>query len=561
MLSVIMIFSLFSVCAAAAEDTLKITVANDLHLNLAIKANIVPGKYTAEDYSHVPAQGQLRLENALLIDDFFRQAAENDSDCVLIPGDLVDRGSDKEHTAMAAKLAAFEAASGKSVYVVPGNHDYYGGATPDEFKEFYKDFGYSEALATDSATASYTADLGGDYRLIAVDSCVPGDGVHGIDEARIEWIKAQAEKAKADGKKLISMMHHNVVEHFIFGGMLHEASVIEKSTGLQELYAQYNIKYSFVGHTHEQDIASFTGSNGNTIYDIVTNSLNSYPCPYRTVTFGDSVRFETKYIEEIDMSSLKGVISDNCYNLATTDFREYTRQCAMTGVGEILDSYITPAKIKSLLRLDASNQEHAKLIALVDEYTPLIRDLLYMPVNQADETEAGKSIESLAEAINLDIPATDFKNFAELGLHLYEEHVVGDENFGIFSAEFNLLSVTVTVFLAELLKDVTALDYANVMNFICNYFGADIPVNFLRYAGSAIKRIEGIEMLLSSVLNAVALQFTTDDGLADNNATLPGYDDVPAEDAPAEKLSLWDKIVNFFLSFFDKILRFFGVGR
>ena len=71
LLSVLMIFSLVSVGASAADGKeLKITVANDLHYNLLYGAYI--GKdYYEKDYSHVPGNGQLWIESILIIKTFF----------------------------------------------------------------------------------------------------------------------------------------------------------------------------------------------------------------------------------------------------------------------------------------------------------------------------------------------------------------------------------------------------------------------------------------------------------------------------------------------------------
>lgn len=556
LLSVIMIFSLVSVGAVAADDELIITVANDLHYNMA--GSNTTTSYT-EDYAHVPSTGQLRVESELIVDTFLKATAENESQIVLLPGDIVDTGVRAEHEYMVEKLAAFEASSGKPVYVVPGNHEFYGGAntvTVDEYEALYADFGYSEAIANDPLSASYVVDLNDEYRLLAIDSTKPGDGAHGMTAERVEWIREQAKKAYEDGKKTIAMMHHNLLEHFIFGNTLHVASVIEESWGIEEIFTQYNVKYNFVGHTHEHDIASYTGSNGNTFYDIVTSALNAYPCPYRVVTFGDKVKIETRTVDSIDMSSLKGIISENCYNLACADFTEYARECAWAGVSKTVEGYLTPARLKSLLSLNA--EEDAEMCALIDDLTPAIKQAVYLPMYKADETQEGMSIESLAAKLNLTLPKSEFENTVDLAVFFYEEHVVGDENYGILSDEFTILTVAMSTILNYILKDVTAEQYAKALNFLCGYLKLTVPANFLGYAGDGLSRAKGIDIFVSAIVNAVLLQFTTDENPNDNNVTLPGYEEPVINE---EELSLWDKIVKFFTTIFDYILRFFGVGK
>ena len=337
LLSVIMIFSLVSVSAFAADsDELKITVANDLHYNLYYGTYSTQGKYT-EDYSHVASSnGQLWFESILIVEAFLAEAAQNDSDIVLLPGDLTDHGNADEHIALAALLKKFEQTSKKRVYVVPGNHDYHSSetdVTPSDFANYYAEFGYNEAIARDENSASYVVELNDEYRLIAVDSCLPKSGSSGIDEARRDWIAEQAAKAQKDGKKLISMMHHNLLNHFIFGDILHPGAFVDSSLNLPEVYAHYDVRYNFVGHTHAQDIKSYTGKNGTKIYDILTSSLNLYPLPYRNVSLGEKVTIETETIKSVDVSSKKDIISDNCFNLATKDFQAYALACANYGLG------------------------------------------------------------------------------------------------------------------------------------------------------------------------------------------------------------------------------------
>ena len=61
------------------------------------------------------------LDNAL--DGILRNAVEDGSTYVLIPGDMTKDGEKKSHEALAARLAEFEEETGIQVFVVPGNHD------------------------------------------------------------------------------------------------------------------------------------------------------------------------------------------------------------------------------------------------------------------------------------------------------------------------------------------------------------------------------------------------------------------------------------------------------
>ncbi|MBR5437557.1 MAG: metallophosphoesterase [Clostridia bacterium] len=552
LLSVIMVFSLVSTgfSVSAEGEELRITVANDLHYNPYYDS--ITTKYT-EDYQHVPGNGQLWIESLLIVDTFFKEFAENDSEILLIPGDLVDHGTAEEHAEFSAYLAKYETEK-KRIYVVPGNHDYYRGATPEQFASYYAEFGYNEAIAKDTASASYVVDLNDEYRLLAIDSCVPGGGNAGIDEGRKAWIAEQAEQAQKDGKKLISMMHHNLLDHFVFGSVIHPGAFVDSAIGLPELYAQYNIKYNFVGHTHAQDIMAYTGSNGVTVYDVLTSSLNLYPLPYRNVVFGKDVKISTKKLETVDnLSEKKDVLSDNCYALASEDFQAYALKCAEYGLDSVISSYANAEKIKELLKIDT--KENKDVAIVIDNVADTLIELIDMPLYIKDAGSSA-SLESYANQINLDFPETDMHSFRELAIFFYQQFVEGDENYGFLSTEFVLLTAVMNTILNRLLASVSAEDYATLLNYLANYFNLEIQ-DLAVYAGSAVSRIKGIDIFVSALADVAFLQFTTDELPADNNATLPAYDEPVVKE---ETLSLFDKIIRFFKDLFNNFLRFFSLG-
>ena len=223
LLTLSLLFSLCAVSASAAEDNapdISYAVASDLHFNFPDEEL----EWFSEDpiYGYANRRAAMENESGLIIDEFLNQCAEDDTiEFVLIAGDLADNGKGDytEHVAVAEKLEAFEAKSGKSVYVIPGNHDVCNPSEDDDtdlarFMEIYADFGYDKALTRDLPYASYTADLGDKYRLIALDSNDPSKSTEdGMNEHKVQWVIDQAEKAEEDGRYPILMMHHNLLDH------------------------------------------------------------------------------------------------------------------------------------------------------------------------------------------------------------------------------------------------------------------------------------------------------------------------------------------------------------
>lgn len=556
-LALSLIFGMFAMTSVAADDGITITVGNDIHYNK--KYTEGPAKKHNSlnaDFAHVSGDDKMTYENFAVISAFLEAAGSNESDCVILPGDLADTGAVEEAKEVAAILRNFEANYGKQVYVVPGNHDLMK-TTVAEFEEIYAEFGYNEAIAQHEKTGSYVADLENDYRLLAIDSNTPGTGKHSIDEEFVSWVTEQCNKAKADGKKVFAMMHHNLLEHFILGSTIHSGGVVgTKVAGFADALAKGGVKYIFTGHTHDSDVAMYTADDGSILYDVVTATLLTYTCPYRVVSFGKNVKIETRNVTEIDTSLLPEGISENALALAESDFTEYTRICTFVGLEAFFKNFLTGKNFKKLLNL-----EDEKMNEIIEAAGDKLNEVLTMPLEKADETEEGKSLQSLAEKYDTEIPDTDYKNLIDVTSHLYVAHNLGDENYPTYSDEVVLIVRGVAIALGYALQDVTAEEYATVMSFLFSLADINVPVDFLKYAGSGIKRMEGIEIYITTVLVPFLGEFTVDNAPADNNVTLPGYPEAADEgdedeeivtDPTGENKSFFEKLTDFF----DKIFGF-----
>lgn len=562
-LAISLVFGMFAMTSVAADDGITITVGNDIHYNK--KYTEGPAKKHNSlnaDFAHVSGDDKMTYENFAVISAFLEAAGSNESDCVILPGDLADTGAVEEAKEVAAILREFEADYGKQVYVVPGNHDLMK-TTVAEFEEIYAEFGYNEAIAQHEKTGSYVADLENDYRLLAIDSNTPGSGKHGINAELVSWVKEQCAKAKADGKKIFAMMHHNLLEHFILGSTIHSGGVVgTKVEGFADVLAKGGVKYIFTGHTHDSDIAMYTADDGSIIYDVVTATLLTYTCPYRVVSFGKNVKIETRYVTEIDTSLLPEGISENALALAESDFTEYTRICTFVGLEAFFKNFLTGKNFKKLLNL-----EDEKMNEIIEAAGDKLNEALTMPLEKADETEEGKSLQSLAEKYDTEIPDTDYKNLIDVTSHLYVAHNLGDENYPTYSDEVVLIVRGVAIALGYALQDVTAEEYATVMSFLFSLADINVPVDFLKYAGSGIKRMEGIEIYITTVLVPFLGEFTVDNAPADNNVTLPGYPEAADEgdvdeeivtDPTGENKSFFEKITDFFNKIFGFLKTLFA---
>ncbi len=256
-------------------------------------------------------------ETSAIIDSAFQKIAESDCDAVLILGDITNNGERKSHEELREKLYALK--KNKPVYLLTATHDWcsdgrnnrYEGENvisdvdvmaPDELYNFYYDYTLKDCLSfykTHIGTYSYTKDIGNRVRILCLNDDKNENGHAGFSPEHLEWIKAEIKKANAEGKILIGMEHHLIMDHIhpilTFGSVC-----VEKKESLCTVLADSGLKYMFVGHSHMQGIECFKTENGNKIYQINVGSLVGYPSPIVNVeVFDEHIRVSTTHAEKL----------------------------------------------------------------------------------------------------------------------------------------------------------------------------------------------------------------------------------------------------------------------
>ncbi len=326
----------FTAIAATTEDV-NFVILSDLH-------------YFAESSQGTTAEDKAEFDQMMLMNNatsglapeitdaalanITAKALAGEIDFVLLPGDLTRNAEYAAHEELVAKLKTFEQTTGVPVYVINGNHDinnsraaYYDGAnlisakknpelrdaldtTPQEFEALYKDFGYSSeggyysrykaAAENSEGSLSYAIDLPNNYRLIAIDSQLYSADItdKGIDEQEtagivteqhLKWVVEECEKANDAGKTIIGMIHTNTVPHFDTEVDLFDNFVLRDWEKFADAVADAGMHYTVSGHVHMQDVATYVNDNGETLTDVVTTSLLSYPNMYRSVSMSANV--------------------------------------------------------------------------------------------------------------------------------------------------------------------------------------------------------------------------------------------------------------------------------
>ncbi len=512
--------------AFAAEDETKFFVASDLHYNIPSEEleTIIEGE---EIYWYANRRAAMEEESGFIIDEFLKQCAESD-DCefVLISGDLVDNGKSihQEHVDLAAKLEKFEQESGKPVYVVPGNHDYGVDCETnlDDFVRVYNHFGFDEALETLEGTASYTADLNDDYRLIALDSNDPSKSTEdGMSAEKLSWVKEQADKAKADGKYPVLMMHHNLLDHLPLQRLLSRNFIVRFHYTTATLFADWGIKLVFTGHEHCSDAATYTSPSGNVIYDFATTALTMYPLEYRAFSVTDEeIKYESRAIDSIDTDALTATIpgyTQDQIDLMNEGLNDYAKGFLKAGVQYRLG--------KGFKMEEMGIPEDAFYYGLVDTAVGGLVKILEDPIYG----EGG--IQQLAAEYNIDIPDSDFENGWDIVTDLVAWHYAGSEPYDIYSKDISIFLRLVALLLKDDLATVSDEVFFAAANKLFSYLGTDSIVRDITKLGTSVfGGVTSAEYFLLALVSPLISAFVADDdGVDDNNGTIPGYGTVNAQ--------------------------------
>ena len=464
----------------------------------------------------------LTNQSGFIIDEFLKECAENPKcQFVLITGDLATHGRDyvSEHEAVAAKFRKFEKETGKQVYVINGNHDNAKDMPVDhkKFTEIYHEFGYDEALSTDEGTCSYSANLNDEYTLVALDTCderyrvVPNN-----DITRMDWAVKQIKAAKKQGKKVIMIMHHNLLEHNPFQKLNEKNYVVNTPYSFAGLLADLGVKLVFSGHTHCNNVKSYTSFLGNTIYDFSMSSLGNFPAEYKYFNVTDSkISYETKKINHIDADKLAEVckgFSNEALEMMKNNLQTYTWSMSYREYSEDLRENISP----ETLGVEESSALYAKLKPVTDT----IKEMSDTPIY-------GKGgIQEQAAAYGLEIPDSEYKTLNDAMTLAILRCKIGDKRYNLNSNNFTvlirLLAFTVRKSIAAT-ADSDILSDANEMLGKLGYKGS-VADNMLRdfsekYGFATPEEKEALAIAYS----LWGGYFSDVDGVENRDGAIPGY--------------------------------------
>ncbi len=220
-----------------------------------------------------------------IVDTLLDEALSGKPAALLLCGDLTNGGRPEEHRELAAKLTAAEQ-SGLKIYVTMGNHDFDNGLEPKKLEEFYREFGYAEAVSRDTDSMSYLAYASDKLWLLSLDANLYAEktsklaGV--VSRETLDWVEECLKAAEQSGAMLVPFSHHNLLVHTIDGlGVNYN---IDGGEELQALLLKYGVPIYISGHRHNSFVVQ-SEQGERWLNELVCDMPAAYPHRYLTVTF------------------------------------------------------------------------------------------------------------------------------------------------------------------------------------------------------------------------------------------------------------------------------------
>lgn len=190
---------------------------------------------TTGPLASAPAQGLYRaLARVLMLDP--------QPDCVVITGDLVDRGDPDEYRALREVIGSFPL----PLHLVAGNHD--------DPKTLLAEFGGMRLLG--GAAEPYYAVEYPAFTLVVLDTAVPRSPGGHLEASRLEWLDGVL--AHRPDAPAIVCLHHPPIE---VGIPLLDGMRLENGEELAGVLARHgNVARVLAGHVHRPITAAFAGS-------------------------------------------------------------------------------------------------------------------------------------------------------------------------------------------------------------------------------------------------------------------------------------------------------------
>lgn len=235
---------------------------------------------------HIVRRGQ-RLDGRIDTPGFLAQAVRavqvlpTMPDAVLVSGDLVDAGDAQEYAHLRELLAPLPC----PVWLMPGNHD----AVP-ALKAAFTDHAYLHAPDAAMAPFAQHAHTLGRWRVVALDTVVPGAPHGALCATRLRWFDETL--AQAPDAPTLVVMHHPPFQTGI--AHMDAMGLREGGEALAEVIGRHpQVRRILCGHLHRSIVGTFAGVSALTVpstaHQIVLDWRDDGPAAWRAEPPGFAV--------------------------------------------------------------------------------------------------------------------------------------------------------------------------------------------------------------------------------------------------------------------------------
>ncbi len=309
------------------NNNLRMLVISDAHV---MAQSLVKNHGTAYT-SAMDANRKMLAESEGIYNQLVDTIIKYKPDVVLFPGDVTKDGEKASHEVFVEGLKKIEK-NGIVCLVIPGNHDYnnpssvyYDGADSKyadalneaEFATMYKDYGYGDAATRDTSSLSFYTDEFDHLRIIGIDATRNrentlkewgaasnksfGDGL--MRPNTLKWVLDRADEANAQGRMVLAMVHHQMLQHFDNEDEMFSTAAIQNGEDIATQFIDHNIRVVLTGHMHINNITKlYNTAKTDSLIEISTGSPIEYPGCWRWLSLNkgrNTLTVNTRYIASI----------------------------------------------------------------------------------------------------------------------------------------------------------------------------------------------------------------------------------------------------------------------
>lgn len=330
----------------------------------------------------------------------------------------------------------------------------------------------------------------------------------------------QITAAKKRGDTVIGLQHHGLIPHFGMEPEILPMYLVNDYERLAQVYADAGMQYVFTGHMHANDIAEMTTEAGNTLYDIETGSVVTYPSPARCVTLTRTIENGTVK-ETMDIKTHLNVSAGTFVNPQTgkeqtvPDITAYGREHGFsnemltTTVNGFLNSYYAQIAEAGGLRslLETLVKDLAGLDLSFNSLVGPVLDQLLPDFNEDEEQtiaydSANKEVRLSVSLLSIAIPETGLIQTLNLLLDKADEELENPVQLNAVVSEL-IVGLTGIPVSSDGETKKTLLDYANYI-YQSHLGGEDSAQNQPEWVKQTTEKIKNGELLEDVITTVIA---------------------------------------------------------